>query len=98
MSNRTPDRYVTVDYLDSVSGLTARYKRFNYHLLGLRHAMRVLEVGRGPGTDTLPMAKILAPEGNVIGIDRRLEMLVEADRRSRNLALNNGVLHVCACA
>ena len=43
---------------------------------------RVLDVGCGAGTDSLVAAQMVAPEGEVMGIDMTTEMLAKARARS----------------
>jgi len=43
----------------------------------------VLDLGCGPGTDTLALAERVGSDGMVVGIDRDPAMLKEAERRAR---------------
>ena len=42
----------------------------------------VLDVGCGPGTDTLALAGLVGPSGRVVGVDADAAMVAEADRRA----------------
>jgi SAM-dependent methyltransferase len=53
--------------------------------LKARRGMRILDVGCGPGTLTLPLARALEGEGEVIGIDAAEGMLEIARQRAGNL-------------
>src|ERR687888_1621395 len=64
-------------------------------LLGLGHGDAVLDVACGPGNFSREFARIVGPEGLVVGIDASRTMLArgEADRRATgldNLALVRG--------
>lgn len=49
-----------------------------FFLAELRPGMRVLDVGCGPGTMTLDLARAVAPGGSVVGVDRTGEQSQEA--------------------
>ncbi len=42
----------------------------------------VLDVGCGPGTDTIVLAGLVGPTGRVVGVDSDATMIAEADRRA----------------
>ena len=71
--------YVDPAYLDAAARLAAEGKERSYARLGLAPGERVLDVGCGPGTDTLPLAQIVGPTGRVTGIDRDPGMVAEAE-------------------
>src|SRR5262245_31246002 len=48
---------------------------------GLRRGMRVADVGCGVGTVTSLLAKLVGPEGSVVGIDASGEQLLQARKR-----------------
>jgi ubiquinone/menaquinone biosynthesis C-methylase UbiE len=48
----------------------------------------LLDVGSGTGDAALELSERLGPEALVVGIDRRLEAVEEAQRKARNVALN----------
>ena len=54
--------------------------------LGLDGQGRLLDVGCGPGTVTLPMARYF---GEAVGVDPDQDMLAEAERRARHLGVAN---------
>ncbi|WP_420130588.1 methyltransferase domain-containing protein [Longimicrobium sp.] len=85
--------YVDPAYLDAAARLAAEGKRRSYERLRLSAGASVLDVGCGPGTDTLPLAEIVGPSGHVAGIDRDPEMVAEADRRARAAGVDRRVEH-----
>lgn len=85
--------YVDPAYLDAAARLAAEGKERSYARLRLAPGERVLDVGCGPGTDTLPLAEIVGPTGRVTGIDRDPEMVAEADRRARAAGVDAQVEH-----
>src|SRR5205807_6054191 len=50
---------------------------------------RVLDLGCGAGTDSLVAAQMVAPEGNVVGIDMTREMLDKARRAAGEMGAEN---------
>jgi ubiquinone/menaquinone biosynthesis C-methylase UbiE len=59
------------------------------HLLGLRPGMRVLDVGCGPGRVTVPIARAVGPDGEVVAIDVQPGMLKRARQRADAEGLTN---------
>jgi ubiquinone/menaquinone biosynthesis C-methylase UbiE len=59
------------------------------HLAGLDRGMRVLDVGCGPGDVTFLAAKLVGPEGTVIGVDLSPEAIETARQRAASADLAN---------
>ena len=59
-----------------------------YLLDRLRPGLDVLDVGCGPGTITLDLARLVAP-GLVTGLDRAAEVIEDADRLRRDRGVTN---------
>ena len=59
------------------------------HLAGLASGMRVLDVGCGPGDVTFLAAKLVGPEGTVIGVDTSPEAIELARQRAAAVGLTN---------
>jgi SAM-dependent methyltransferase len=55
---------------------------------GLRRGMRVADLGCGIGTVTALLAKLVGPEGEVVGIDRSPAQLAQASERSSRSSAN----------
>src|SRR6266481_858186 len=56
---------------------------------GLRHGMHVLDIGCGVGDVSLLAARMVGPEGQVLGIDRAASSVETARRRARSLGITN---------
>jgi SAM-dependent methyltransferase len=63
---------------------------------GLRHGMRVADLGCGVGTVTALLALFVGPEGHVVGIDASAAQLAQADERLNGDGSN--ILFVTASA
>jgi ubiquinone/menaquinone biosynthesis C-methylase UbiE len=59
------------------------------HLASLSRGMRVLDVGCGPGELTFLAAKLVGPEGTVIGVDLSPEAIALAQQRAAAAGLTN---------
>jgi ubiquinone/menaquinone biosynthesis C-methylase UbiE len=59
------------------------------HLAGLAPGMRVLDVGCGPGDVSFLAARLVGPEGTVIGVDTSLEAIELARQRAAAVGLTN---------
>ena len=65
----------------------------SYELLRLAPGLRVLDVGCGPATDTLPMAEIVGESGIVIGVDADPLMVLSAERKALRAGVSHYVRH-----
>ena len=57
--------------------------------LPIQAGMRVVDVGCGPGRLTLPVARIVGEDGEVLAVDVQAEMLAIVERRARREGLDN---------
>nr|MBI2905043.1 methyltransferase domain-containing protein [Chloroflexota bacterium] len=74
--------YVDQKYLQAARHLLAPIKQRTYELMRVEPGQRVLDVGCGPGTDTVPLAVRVGAAGRVVGVDTDAAMLAEADRHA----------------
>lgn len=81
------------DYLKLVAEMVAKHKQRTYELMEVSLGQRVLDVGCGPGTDTIPLAKIVGASGQVIGIDVSEQQIELAERRSVEAGVQNWTEH-----
>lgn len=65
----------------------------SYELLHLQTGHRVLDAGCGPGIDTVSLARLVGPSGQVIGIDTDKEMIIIASKRAKEASVADRVLH-----
>jgi ubiquinone/menaquinone biosynthesis C-methylase UbiE len=85
--------YVDVTYLDAVQELLTDLKRLTYERMRLQPGHKVLDVGCGPGTDTIRLAPWVGTSGQVIGVDRDADMIAEAEKRSQEAGVTAWVTH-----
>ncbi|MFN8515682.1 MAG: methyltransferase domain-containing protein [Thermomicrobiales bacterium] len=73
-----------VNYLDQLMALEdmRRYKRESYALVGARPGARLLDLGCGAGDDARAIARLVAPGGQVIGLDSSARMIDAARERA----------------
>ena len=82
-----PKGYVDADYLDAAARLMAPSKRRSYELMHLEPGHRVLDVGCGPGSDTLSINKLVGPAGEGYGADYDAQMVAQANERAHQACL-----------
>jgi len=85
--------YVDPAYLDRAARLAAGGKRLSYARMRIAPGAAVLDVGCGPGTDTLALAELVGPAGRVAGVDQDGAMVEEADRRAAAAGVSGVVEH-----
>ncbi len=85
--------YVDADYLDLTTRLLAPVKRRSYELMRLVPGCKVLDLGCGPGSDTLALGDIVGPRGEVHGVDHDPQMVAQADERARAAGVSTRVRH-----
>jgi len=89
---RTPG-YVDTSYLQAAADLVQPTKKRSYELLRIAPNQSVLDVGCGPGIDTLAMAELVGPQGRVLGLDADPEMVEIAQTRTERAGLTERVEH-----
>ena len=85
--------YVGTEYLAEATRLLERDKHASYEMMRIAPHQTVLDVGCGPGTDTVPMAQIVGSKGLVVGVDYDSDMLREANQRAAQTGVNAWVRH-----
>jgi ubiquinone/menaquinone biosynthesis C-methylase UbiE len=88
-----PKGYVDTAYLAEVARRLEAAKQASYAMMRLAPHQKILDVGCGPGTDTIPVAQIVGTRGLVVGVDHDLEMLREADQRAVQAGVSRWVRH-----
>jgi len=90
--------YVDAPYLHSTARLLSGIKRRSYELMHVSRGQRVLDVGCGPGVDTLSLADEVGPTGRVVGLDRDQTMVHAAGERAETAGVSGWVWHQCGDA
>jgi ubiquinone/menaquinone biosynthesis C-methylase UbiE len=87
-----------IEFLRHVEELLRQHKQHTYELMRVGPGQHVLDLGCGPGTDTIPMARLVGPSGLVVGVDHDPNMLAEAERRAHEAEVIGWVQHRLADA
>jgi ubiquinone/menaquinone biosynthesis C-methylase UbiE len=90
--DQTKDVAYFVRFLDEACAQESvqAYKRHMNRLLGLRDGRRILDVGCGTGDDCRAMAELVAPGGQIVGIDNSQAMIDVANQRAASLPRQRG--------
>ena len=70
-------------------GLVAPLTRRLFERAGIRSGMRVLDIGSGSGDVAFSAARLVAPRGSVIGVDRDSAQVAFAEQRARRDGVTN---------
>ena len=90
--------YVDYKDLQRLAKVTEHIKQRTLQLLRLRLGNRVLDVGCGPGTDTISMAALVGEDGAVHGIDYDEIMVKKANDRAERACVAAWTKHEVANA
>jgi ubiquinone/menaquinone biosynthesis C-methylase UbiE len=88
-----PKGFVDSVYLQMAAHLLQGSKQRTYDLMRIRPGQRLLDVGCGPGTDTIPLAELVGVDGEVLGVDNDAAMISEATRRAEAAGVSAWVEH-----
>lgn len=88
-----PKGYVDSAYLHVAAKLLHQAKERSYVCMRLQPGDKALDVGCGPGTDTIALGQIVGPTGQVYGMDYDAAMVAEADNRAENFGVGAWVKH-----
>jgi len=76
--------YTDAEYLGMAARILAPLKEQSYARMGVAPGRRVIDVGCGPGIDTIALAELVGSDGQVVGVDLDERMVAEAERRAEN--------------
>jgi ubiquinone/menaquinone biosynthesis C-methylase UbiE len=93
-----PRDYIDTKYLNALADLLKQDKQRTYALMHLQPGQTVLDVGCGPGTDTIPLAQVVGQSGQVVGVDHDTAMIAEAERRAEQAGCSAWCRHLQADA
>lgn len=88
-----PKGFLDQEHLRLAAERTVPTKARSYELMRIQSGHHVLDLGCGPGTDTIPLAHLVGPTGLVVGIDRDPAMIAAADRRADQAGVSGWVRH-----
>src|SRR5437868_14828994 len=74
--------YVYAENLQAWADRLSADKQRTYECMHLQPGDQVLDVGCGPGMDTLRLAQVVGPTGQVVGVDADAAMIAEANQRA----------------
>ena len=81
--------FVDAEYLRVAGDLLAAVKQRSYVLMDLPDPADVIDIGCGPGSDTMPLADLVGAGGQVHGVDADPEMISLANTRARERDISN---------
>jgi ubiquinone/menaquinone biosynthesis C-methylase UbiE len=85
--------YVSADYLRKVADIGKHIKQRSYECLEIKAGDSVLDIGCGPGIDTVAMAKLNLEACKIYGVDIDADMLKEADALAKEHGVFDRVSH-----
>jgi ubiquinone/menaquinone biosynthesis C-methylase UbiE len=90
-----PRGYVEPGFLRAVARTRAiqQIKRRSYESMQIKGGQTVLDVGCGPGTDTIEMARLVGPSGQSVGVDYDRNMVAEASKQALLAGVGGWTLH-----
>ena len=80
-------------YLEKAAQLTADVKLRSYEQMEIRPGMAVLDLGCGPGIDTVALAERVGRKGWVVGVDHDPLMVSQAMTRADEVVASAWVVH-----
>lgn len=78
--------YVNPEYLQTIALKFKPLKERSYELMHLKTGCRIVDLGCGPGTDTIPLAKFVGSTGKVIGVDTDKQMIKTANKNAKDVS------------
>lgn len=94
----TFEKNITASYLRKSLDITKQLKELSYQFINLSESKRILDIGCGPGIDTVAMAKIAHADTRIVGLDFEQSMLDTAIEATEEARLLDKVNYVQASA
>jgi len=88
-----PKGYVDSVYLQAAAKRVKHIKELSYERMQISPGHKVLDVGCGPGTDTITLGRVVGSAGQVIGIDYDEGMIAQAELRAKEEGIEKWVTH-----
>ena len=88
-----PTDFIDPQYLDAMAELIKQNKQRTYAWMHIQPGHSVLDVGCGPGIDTIALADLVGPSGHVVGVDVDEAMIAEANRRAEQAGFKSWCRH-----
>lgn len=89
-----PKGYVDPQYLETAARMIRHIKESSYACMQIRPGQKLLDVGCGPGTDTIPLSGLVGATGHVTGVDYDPAMIDEANRQAELAGVSGWVSHI----
>lgn len=80
-------------YLQTLAVILKPFKERSFELMHIQPGHKVIDIGCGPGTDTIRMAELVGQAGQVVGIDFDCDMILTANKKAKETGLEDRVLH-----
>ena len=85
--------YVDPETLKRTGDFLQDVKQRSYTAMHVQPGSHVLDVGCGPGIDTIALGQLVGPTGKVVGVDLDEEMIAEALLAANEAAVDDWVIH-----
>jgi ubiquinone/menaquinone biosynthesis C-methylase UbiE len=85
--------YVGPEYLQAAAKRLKHIKKLSYDRMQIEPGHKVMDVGCGPGTDTITLGRAVGPGGQVVGIDSDEGMIAQAEIRAKEENIEEWVTH-----
>lgn len=89
---KSPD-YVPPQFLTFLAKMIRSLKNETYEYLDIKNGNKILDIGCGPGVDTVELAKHIDSTGKIFGIDMDEEMISIADEEAIKNNLSDKIEH-----
>jgi ubiquinone/menaquinone biosynthesis C-methylase UbiE len=86
------------DYLETTARFLREAKHLTFTAMHIQPGQRVLDVGCGPGVDTIALSELIGTSGRVDGVDADPAMVAAAEQRASAAGVHDRVHHYVADA